>query len=111
MAFATAAPEETIASEKWNAVVGAFNGTATLGQPVLLTQFDSDSSYALTVRNLGTGGVAPFQSSAGVDILTVTDGGMAADLMMAAGTNTGAIKMRTTGSGASTTGTFEGPRD
>jgi hypothetical protein len=79
VAITTAAPEDVIASALWNSVAGLINGTATFGNPVILTQLSSGSAWALTVRNQGSGGQAlRVQNAAGTDLVTIADTGLSA---------------------------------
>lgn len=55
MAFLVVAYGEASEIEDLNQYAGALNGTALLGQPIVLTQLNSAALYALTVRNLDTG--------------------------------------------------------
>lgn len=55
MAFQVVSYGEASEIEDLNQYAGALNGTALLGQPVVLTQLNDAAAYALVVRNLDTG--------------------------------------------------------
>ena len=55
MAFQVVIYGEASEIEDLNQYAGALNGTALLGQPIVLTQLNDAATYALVARNLDTG--------------------------------------------------------
>lgn len=69
MAYPSVSAGDEILEAHYNAIVGSLTGQSSKGQQILLTDYSSDSNYAFTVKNPGTGGLGGrFQASNGNDI-------------------------------------------
>lgn len=74
MAFTQVADGDLAVSTQLQQVIDALSGISGAGQPISLTTLDDDGEFALSVKNLGTGGLGlKVLSSAGADLLEVRD--------------------------------------
>src|SRR3990167_4916281 len=66
----------TVRASHIKQIINAWQGVASAGVPLALTSVNSNSAYAATIRNLGTGGALRVQNAAGSDLLVVNESGV-----------------------------------
>lgn len=74
MAFTPVNDGDLAVAPQVQQIIDALSGVTGAGQPISLTSLDEDALHALTLKNLGTGGLAlHVNSSSGGDLLDVRD--------------------------------------
>lgn len=83
MAFTNVNDGDLAVAPQLQQVIDALSGVAGAGQPLAATTLDSDTTPALTLRNLGTGGALLVQKTDGSTVFSVNDSGFSLPTLVA----------------------------